>query len=204
MARAAILPKLFGPPLEESDHRWFKTMWRGRTVLARGLRRFSALTFNEFKHFLDDDFPSRFRKDTPQRFSELFYAAAFRNAGWQPIDRVTGFDFAFAIPSGGRLLVEVSTPDPQTKDTWREEQIGPVLSVSGDGKSKDAALLRLTTAFAAKESIIRDVVQKGRATSADYKVIAISGVRISQEARISISANGNPLTCPRMFGPEVA
>jgi hypothetical protein len=151
---------------------------------------------------LDDNFPQVFRQDTPARFSELFFAAAFSQAGWSPIARVKRFDLAFALPSGGRLLVEVVTPAPQSRDSWTEEEIpGGGILASGDDRSKEAALLRLTSGFVQKARIIAQAISDGHVGPKDYKVIAISGIRIAQETPIPVHASGMPPDFAKAFLP---
>ena len=46
--------------------------------------------FARAQALLDDDFLACFRRETPQRMSELLFEAVFLDAGWEPIDRVLG------------------------------------------------------------------------------------------------------------------
>jgi len=197
----ALLPKLFGAKPTYEDHRWYKRLWAGRTPQARHVRRFCALTYDEFEQHLDVGFPTSFRRQTPARFSELFYAAGFRQAGWKPIAPVRRFDLAFAMEGGRRLLVEVVTPQPPPPATWTEEEVNGFTIRSADGSSKEAALLRLTAGFAEKARIIRQAIAEGHATSNDFKIIAISGLRISQETPIAVHASGMPPDFARAFLP---
>jgi hypothetical protein len=163
----------------ETDHRYFRNL--GKTEFRPDINLWCEVTFERARMLLDNDFPSRFRRDTPQRISELLFAAAFLDAGWKPLGRVAGFDLAFEMGKG-RLLVEVTTPDPHSADTWREEKRDRFTVWSTDAKTEDAALRRLTSGFATKAEAIRKRYDAGEVIESDYVVVAISGFRLSQEA----------------------
>jgi hypothetical protein len=136
---------------------------------------------------LDDDFGDRFRRDTAHRFSELFFASAFLDAGWHPTERVKGFDLAFRHGEG-RLLVEITTPDPPPPNSWQTEVHDNGTTVwSADETSEDAALRRLTGGFASKAELIRKL---DPLEDSDYVVVALSGLRISQETPIAPEIGG--------------
>jgi len=101
----------------ETDHRYFRNL--GKADFRPDITDWCETTFERSQMLLDDDFPARFRRETPQRISELLFAAAFLDAGWEPLGRVPGFDLAFTLGEG-RLLVEITTPEPHSPDTWTE------------------------------------------------------------------------------------
>ncbi|MEP7348462.1 MAG: hypothetical protein ABI668_00765 [Sphingorhabdus sp.] len=163
----------------ETDHRYFRNL--GKTEFRPDITVWCEATFDRAQMLLDDDFPTRFRRETPQRISELLFAAAFMDAGWKPQSRVAGFDLAFEMGEG-RLLVEVTTPDPHSSDTWTEEKREGFTVWSTDAKTEEAALRRLTGGFATKAEAIRKRYNAGEITENDYVAVAISGFRLSQEA----------------------
>lgn len=146
-------------------------------------------TFERARNLLDKDFIDRFRQQTPQRLSELWFAGAFLDAGWQPLARVVGFDLAFSLGSG-RLLVEITTPDPHSRDTWTETKGDGYKIYEFDDRTKEAALRRLTGGFLSKACAIRERLSAGEITESDYVVIAISGFQLSQNTPYSPWAHG--------------
>lgn len=103
----------------ETDHHYFRNL--GKTGFRPDIAEWCEATFERAQMLLDVDFPARFRREAPQRISELLFAASFLDAGWEPLGRVPGFDLAFAMGKG-RLLVEITTPEPHSSDTWTEEK----------------------------------------------------------------------------------
>lgn len=170
-----------------ADHRYFRNL--GKTDFRPDVAAWCEATFERAKILLDDDFPERFRRETPQRISELLFAAAFLDAGWEPLGRVPGFDLAFVMGEG-RLLVEVTTPKPHSPDTWTEKEGDGYTLWSTDAKTEDASLRRLTAGFANKAEVIRKRCEAGEINEADYVVIAISGFRLSQEAPVAPEIGG--------------
>lgn len=169
---------LFDSAEAESDHRYFRNL--SKTEFRPDIAAWCDETFARAKPLLDPDFPARFRRETPQRVSELLFAAAFLDAGWEPIDRVPGFDLAFK-QGEGRLLVEVTTPAPYASNTWTEER-GPGHTLwATDEKTEDAALRRLTAGFFNKAERVRVLREAGELSDTDYVVIALSGFRLQQE-----------------------
>ena len=171
----------------DSDHRYFRNL--GKTEFRPDIAAWCEATFERAQALLDDDFPARFRRETPQRISELMFAAAFLDAGWEPLGRVLGFDLAFVLEEG-RLLVEITTPEPHSSDTWTEEKGDGYTSWSSDAKTEDAALRRLTGGFSTKAEAIRKHCEAGAIAEGDYVVIAISGFRLSQEAPVAPEIGG--------------
>lgn len=171
----------------ETDHRYFRNL--GKTDFRPDIAAWCEATFERAQMLLDDDFPSRFRRETPQRISELLFAAAFLDAAWEPLGRVAGFDLAFKLGEG-RLLIEITTPEPHSSDTWTEEKGDGYTSWSTDAKTEDAALRRLTGGFATKAEAIRKHCEAGAIGDDDYVVIAISGFRLSQEAPVAPEIGG--------------
>lgn len=169
---------LFGGEVSETDHRWFVNL--GKTEFRPDITDWCEATFARARDLLDDDFAARFRRETPNRISELLFAAAFLDAGWEPIGRVVGFDLAFAM-EGGRLLVEVTTPAPHSAETWTEIKGEGHTLWSTDAKTEDAALRRLTAGFAAKAKRVLELREAGEISETDCVIIAISGVRLRQE-----------------------
>jgi hypothetical protein len=171
----------------ETDHRYFRNL--GKTDFRPDIAAWCEATFERAQMLLDDDFPARFRRETPQRISELLFAAAFLDAGWEPLGRVPGFDLAFVM-GNGRLLVEITTPEPHSSDTWTEDKGAGYTLWSTDAKTEDAALRRLTSGFATKAEAIRKRCVAGEIAEGDYVVIAISGFRLSQEAPVAPEIGG--------------
>lgn len=175
-----------------SDHVWYRNVvdatgpgWEVREAWERAYER--------LRPALDSDFLIKFRRQTPDHVSELMFGAALLNAGWSLAPRTTGFDFTFTrAGEPERLLVEVVTPEPPSSDAWEETPImgGKGIFYSYDQSSRDAAMLRLTSAFCRKADLIKSAVQDGRAKKTDYRVIAISGVRINKEMGLYLSACG--------------
>jgi hypothetical protein len=170
---------LFDGADHERDHRYFRNL--GKTDFRPDIAAWCEATFERAQMLLDDDFASRFRRETPQRISELLFAAAFLDAGWEPLGRVPGFDLAFRM-GDGRLLVEITTPEPHSSNTWTEKKGDGYTLWSTDEKTEDAALRRLTGGFATKAEAIRKHCDAGNITEADYVVVAVSGFRLSQES----------------------
>ncbi len=100
-----------------------------------------------------------------------------------------GFDLAFNLGEG-RLLVEITTPDPHSAETWTEEKHDGFTLSSTDDKTEDAALRRLTSGFATKAKAIRKRRDAGEISAADYIVVAISGFRLSQESPVALEIGG--------------
>jgi hypothetical protein len=178
---------LFEAEPAEGDHRYYGNL--RKPEFRPDITEWCEATYARAQAMLDDDFPERFRRETPHRISELLFAAAFLDAGWEPIDRVVGFDLAFAM-EGGRLLVEVTTPDPHSPETWTEKKGEGYTSWSTDAKTEDAALRRLTAGFAAKAERVAQLRAAGEVTDADYVVIAISGLRLRQETPVAPDIGG--------------
>jgi len=169
---------LFNGAEAGTDHRHFRNL--GKTEFRPDVAEWCEATYARAQGLLDEDFPARFRRETPQRISELLFAAAFLDVGWEPIGRVPGFDLAFKLGEG-RLLVEVTTPDPYSSDTWREER-GPGHTLwATDEKTEDAALRRLTAGFFNKSERVRALNEAGAISESDYVVIALSAFRLQQE-----------------------
>ncbi|WP_339705277.1 hypothetical protein [uncultured Sphingosinicella sp.] len=178
---------LFDGEQLSTDHRYFQNL--GKTDFRPDIAAWCEATFERAHMLLDDDFPVRFRRETPQRISELLFAGALLDAGWKPLGRVPGFDLAFEM-SDGRLLVEITTPESHSANTWTEKK-GDGYSVwSTDAKTEDAALRRLTSGFANKAEAIRKHYEAGEIAKADYVVIAISGFRLSQESPVAPGISG--------------
>lgn len=171
----------------ETDHRYYRNL--GKTDFRPDIAAWCEATFERAHMLLDDDFPARFRRETPQRISELLFAAAFLDAGWEPVGRVPGFDLAFKLGEG-RLLVEITTPEPHSPDTWTETKGDGYTLWSTDDKTEDAALRRLTGGFATKAEAIRKHYDAGNISEADYVVVAISGFRLSQESPVAPEIGG--------------
>lgn len=189
---------LFDGAVAETDHRYFRNLSKGN--FRPDVVEWCEEPFARAQALLDDDFPARFRRETPQRMSELLFAAAFLDAGWEPLGRVMGFDLAFKL-GGGRLLVEVTTPDPHPPDTWTEEEHNGFTITTSDAKTMDAALRRLTAGFANKATAIRKRLDAGEISQADYVVVAISGFRLAQEASHAPEIGGSVPEFVKAFLP---
>lgn len=195
---------LFGPEPMKGDHPWYATI-RGSKNFPE-LRQWCQATYEQAAGQLDKDFPDRFRRDLPQRISELFFAHAFAKVGWKAVARVPGFDFAYEL-GDGRLLVEVTTPAEQPADTYEGWEKGGSSGSHVDDKSIDAALLRLTSGFCTKARIAAERIEKGDVRENDYIVVAISGLRISQNTPVSLDSGVQIPDFVRAFlpiGPLVA
>lgn len=179
--------RLFDGAGLETDHRYFRNL--GKTEFRPDIATWCEATFERAHMLLDADFPARFRHETPQRISELLFAAAFLDAGWEPLGRVPGFDLAFVLGED-RLLVEITTPQPHSPETWSETKGADYTSWSTDAKTEDAALRRLTGSFATKAEAIRKHYDAGSIADGDYVVIAISGFRLSQESPVAPEIGG--------------
>ena len=190
---------LFDPEPAEGDHKWYGTI-RASEMFPE-FRGWCEVTFAECHAQLDEDFPDRFRREMPQRISELFFAHAFSLAGWKPAPRVNGFDFAYDIPEGGRLLVEVTAPSAPPDDTYKSWGENGVKGFSYDDASVDAALLRLTSGFSSKAKIVGDRIASGDVRNDDYVVIAISGLNVTQETPVRLEVGGLPPDFARAFLP---
>lgn len=180
-----------GSPLD-SDHVWYRNVVDA-TGPGRDVREAWERAYDCLRPALDADFLTKFRRQTPDHAAELMFGTALLNAGWSLAPRTTGFDFTFTkAGKPGRLLVEVVTPEPPSSGAWEETPImgGKGTFYSYDQSSRDAAMLRLTSAFCRKADVIKAAVLDGRATADDYRVIAISGVRIKQEMGLYLSACG--------------
>lgn len=169
---------LFDATERESDHVYFQKL--KKPTFRPDIVAWCEATYERARNLLDSDFPTVFRRETPQRISELLFSAAFLDAGWQPLDRIPGFDLAFQMENG-RLLVEITTPEPHSSDTWTEVRKNGITLYRADENTMDAALRRLTSSFATKASKIRERCEKGDISKSDYIVIAISGFRLNQE-----------------------
>ena len=191
---------LFEGGRRPDDHRWFSRMQDGASETATALRAFAEETHAAHRGLLDDNFARVFRSRTPEHFSELFYLAALVHAGFVPLPRVTRFDLAFQLAGGHRLLVEVVTPAPPERLGEYEERDGFTFCSFGP-ESRDAALLRLTSAFWSKAKIIDRALREGHARAGDYKVVAISGLRLSQEGEWGLEGFGNPPDFAAAFLP---
>jgi hypothetical protein len=178
---------LFDKKTLETDHLLFRNL--RKSEFRPDISAWCEVTFERARMLLDDDFSIRFRRETPQRISELFFAAAFLDVGWEPLGRVLGFDLAFRM-GAGRLLVEVTTPNPHSPDTWTEDKRGDVISWSTDARTEDAALRRLTSGFATKAEKIRERCKYNEILNSDYVVIAISAFRLNQEAHFTPEIEG--------------
>ncbi len=162
----------------ETDHPWFRNL--AKPEFRPDIKEWCEATFARAPRLLDRDFAMRFRRETPQRISELLFAGAFLDAGWNPIGRVPGFDLAFEL-GNGRLLVEITTPEPHSSETWAETKGEGWKVWATDAKTEDAALRRLTGGFATKAEAVRKRCEAGEIVESDYVVIAISGIRLNQE-----------------------
>lgn len=154
--------------------------------------------------WLDANFVKRFRTTTPDAVSEMFFALALQHSGWTLTqDRARRFDFAFTRPDHpGRLLVEVVTPSVTDWTAWEESEFGDGGVIrSFDERSRDAAMLRLSSALHDKAKVIGESIALGDVRPDDYRVVAISGVRLSQEMHLSLSAGGMPPDYARAFLP---
>lgn len=181
-----------------TDHAYFQNL--GNPNFRPDVAAWCEATFERAQTLLDHDFPARFRRETPQRISELLFAGAFLDAGWEPLARVPGFDLAFAM-GDGRLLVEITTPESHSSNTWTEEKGDGYTVWSTDAKTEDAALRRLTSGFATKAEAIRKHYEAGEITEADYVVVAISGFRLSQEAPVAPEIGGHVPDFAKAFLP---
>lgn len=190
---------LFDREPNDLDHKWYSVVRSSETF--PDFRQWCEEVYERAQPLLDSDFLVQFGLQMPQRISELFYADALMQSGWKATERVPGFDFTFELPSGGRLLVEVTTPAPQPAGSWLENRNGDVFSISYDEAGIDAALLRLTHGFWEKSKIVRSKVDKGLVAQDDYVVIALSGLLISQETPVSLEINGAVPDFVRAFLP---
>ena len=168
---------LFDAEPGDTDHRAYGNL--RSTKFRPDIRDWCEAIYPKVADQLDADFPDRFRRELPQRLSELFFAAAFLEAGWESIGRIKGFDLAYRLGEG-RLLVEITAPAPPAPDTYVTEDGDGFTLWSTDESSEDAALRRLTGGFASKAELIRKLPE-GSVTDDDYVVIALSGLRLSQE-----------------------
>ncbi|MBT2188478.1 hypothetical protein [Sphingobium nicotianae] len=195
---------IFDPEPAECDHPWYATIRASENFPE--LRQWCQATFNEVAEQLDKDFPDRFRRELPQRISELFFAHAFAKVGWRPVARVPGFDFAYEL-GNGRLLVEVTTPSEQPADNYEVWEKDGISGGHVDDKSIDSALLRLTSGFCKKAEIAAERIEKGLVRENDYVVIAISGLQISQNTPVLLDSGVQIPDFIRAFlpvGPLVA
>ena len=96
--------------------------------------------------------------------------------------------------------MEVVTPAPPERLGEYEERDGYTFYSFGP-ESRDAALLRLTSAFWTKARIVDQALREGHAAADDYKVVAISGVRLSQEGEWGLEGFGNPPDFAAAFLP---
>lgn len=190
---------LFEREPNDLDHKWYGTI--RSTVTFADFRHWCEEAFGRVQSVLDSDFSVQFGSQMPQRVSELFYADALIQSGWKATERVPGFDFTFELPSGGRLLVEVTTPAPQAAGSWTEDWNGDFHSFSYDEAGIDAALLRLTHGFWEKSKIIKAKVDNGLVNEDDYVIVALSGLRISQETPVTLEIDGAIPDFVRAFLP---
>lgn len=194
----SISNALFSAEPTLGDHRAYANL--RQTKVQPEVRAWLEETYSRHKDELDPDFVPNFRRETAKRVSELFFAAAFRAAGWEPVGRATGFDLAYQMGEH-RLLVEVTTPGPPPSDSWSEDVRDGVTHYSGDRQTLEAGLLRLTTGFASKADRIAELLDLNLKLSGDYKVIAISGFQISQETPFAPSSCGQIPDFIRAFLP---
>ncbi len=178
---------LFDVEPADTDHLYFTNL--SNPEFRPDIMEWCEETYARAQPLLDEDFPARFRRETPQRISELLFAAAFLDAGWKPVGRVPGFDLAFEMGSG-RLLVEVTAPGPHSDETWEEETRDGVTVWSADATTEDAELLRLTGGFFTKAEKIRQRCEKDEISDEDYVVIALSAFQLSQETPRSPEIGG--------------
>lgn len=186
-----------------ADHIWYRNIVEAEGYGA-DIRKTWEQQYAVLKAVLDRNFLTRFRTHTPDAASELFFGMAFVNAGWTLGPRTTRFDFTFTRPDfPGRLLVEVVTPEPPSGGAWEElvEDDNGIVVRSFDQSSRDEAMLRLTNAFVKKAAIIKTAIEEGHAMNEDYCVIAISGVRITQEMHLSLESTGLPPDYAAAFLP---
>lgn len=186
-----------------TDHIWYRNIVEAKGYGA-DIRKAWEQQYAVLKAALDRNFITRFRTQTPDAASELFFGMAFANAGWTLGPRTTRFDFTFTRPDfPGRLLVEVVTPEPPSGGAWEEsvEDDKGIVVRSFDQSSRDEAMLRLTNAFVKKAAIIKMAIEEGHAMPGDYCVIAISGVRIAQEMHLSLESTGLPPDYAEAFLP---
>lgn len=186
-----------------ADHVWYRNIVAA-TNYGAVIRRSWEDQYAALKPALDKNFLQRFRETTPDAASELFFGMAFLNAGWTLGPRTRRFDFTFTRPDfPGRLLVEVITPEPPTAGAWEESHFGENGGVirSFDQSSRDEAMLRLTGAFVKKADIIKKAIEEGHVQQGDYCVVAISGVRITQEMHLSLESTGLPPEYAAAFLP---
>jgi hypothetical protein len=189
---------LFEAEPTDADHRGYKHL--RSSEFRPEIRDWCEDVYQRSAGLLDENFCDIFRRELPQRLSELFFAAAFLDAGWEPIDRVTGFDLAFRFGEG-RLLVEITTPAPQESDTYVTEERDGFTLWSTDEGSEDAALRRLTGSFKSKADRVQKLVDAGAITEQDYVVIAISGLRLNQETPIAPDIGGEVPQFAKAFLP---
>lgn len=190
---------LFEREPNENDHKWYGVVRASANY--PDFRDWCDEVYEAAQSVLDHDFVVQFGPQMPQRISELYYADAFLRSGWKPVERVPGFDFAFELANGGRLLVEVTTPAPQDSTSWNGSSSGDFFSFSYDDAGIDAALLRLTGGFWEKSKIVQKKAEEGLVADNDYVVIALSGLRISQETPVSLEIDGAVPDFVRAFLP---
>jgi hypothetical protein len=189
---------LFEAEPTDADHSGYKHL--RSTEFRPEIRDWCEAVYPRVAGLLDEGFCDIFRRELPQRLSELFFAAAFLDAGWEPIDRVTGFDLAFRLGEG-RLLVEITAPAPQEPDTYVTEERDGFTLWSTDASSEDAALRRLTGCFKSKADRVQKLVDSGAVTDKDYVVIAISGLRLNQETPLAPDIGGDLPDFAKAFLP---
>lgn len=180
--------RLFSAEPRECDHRGYSNIRRSKVF--PGLRGWCDEAYDRHRAELDRDFPNSFRRETPKRVSELFFADAFARAGWKPAGRVVGFDLAYRLAER-RLLVEVVTPNPPSYQCWGEEEHNGSTVFTADERTTEANLLRLTGSFYSKAQRIAARLDADSDIALDYKVIAISGFHIGQETPFEPSGKGN-------------
>lgn len=192
---------LFSTQPQDRFHRWYNRLADLSPLSddGRRVRRFCELAYKELRSALDDDFDKRFRLDTPQRFAELYFGKALLDIGWTLEERVSPFDFHFKDLNGQSVLVEVVTPTPISREgIERHSAEGGTTITSMSGKAREASLTRLTSAFYDKTKLISE---KKLTRSDDRIVIAISGLRLSQEGYWPIGATGLPADFIEAFLP---
>lgn len=193
---------LFSGSLQTTDHRWYRRLASPSSERSVALRAFCLDAYRTFADVLDADFVSKFRNNTPAHFSELFFAQAFHQAGWESAGRVNRVDLAFKLPDGkGRLLVEVTTPRADDKIGIERRESGSFTFISMDGRARQASLLRLTSAFKSKADDYLAGLKSGSISGDDFKVIAISGLKINQEGGCAPKHFGLPPCFSEAFLP---
>ena len=168
----------------------------------RVLRQMCIDVYDRNNSVIDPDFIEKFRRNTPEHFSELFFANAMHIAGFVSTGRVKGVDFAYKIPGyEGRLFIEVVTPSITDWTGVVKQEIDGLTFTSMDGRARQASLLRLTSAFYRKAESFESSICSGHVSEKDIKIIAISGIKINQEGGWAPEHFGNPPSFSEAFLP---